>query len=116
MSDTLSDVIKQIAMAGEEANKPCDIRYGQVVSDTPLRIKITDKFILPEKLLLVPDHLRNKTQSLTYVESFKNWETNTTEYTTTIQNYQVDNSLKVYDQVILLRERGGRRYVVIGRL
>lgn len=116
MSETLIDVIKRISKDSMEAGKPCDIRYGQVVSDVPLAIKITDKFILPERLLLVPDHLRNKPQSLTKVESYKNWETNTTEYTTSIQNYQVDNSLKLYDQVILLRESGGRRYVVIGRL
>lgn len=116
MSDTLSDVIKQICMAAVEASKPCDIKYGQVVSDVPLAIKITDKFILPETLLLVPDHLRNKTETKTYVESYQNWETNTTEYTTEVQNYQVDNSLKLYDQVVLLRETGGRRYVVIGRL
>lgn len=116
MSSTLTDVIKQIALEAYNAQKPCDIRYGQVVSDVPLAIKITDKFILPETLLLVPDSLRNKTETKTYVESYKNWETNTTEYTTEVQNFQVDNSLKLYDQVVLLRENGGRRYVVIGRL
>ena len=65
---------KQICLEAVEAKKPCDIRYGQVVSDVPLAIKITDKFILPETLLLVPDHLRNKTQTKTYIESYKNWE------------------------------------------
>lgn len=116
MSTELSTVIRKIALSAVDAQKPCDIRYGQVVNDNPIAIKISDSFILNEKFLIIPEQFRNKMKTMTYVESYQNWETNTTEYTTQIQAYQSDTSLKVFDDVILLREQGGRRYVVIGRV
>lgn len=111
----LASVIKMLALQAVEASKPCDIRYGEVISEEPLKVKISDNFILPESLILVPDLYRNRMETKNKVEAYQDWEKNTTEYTTTIETYQNDKSLKMYDNLILLREQGGRKYIVIGR-
>ena len=57
MSTGLIDIMKRAAMEANENSKPCDLRYGTVISENPLSIQITSQFILPESILIVPEHL-----------------------------------------------------------
>lgn len=57
MSTGLTDIMKRAAMEAMNADKPCDLRYGEVISTSPLRVKVSAQFIIPEKMLIVPKHL-----------------------------------------------------------
>jgi hypothetical protein len=49
--------MKIAAMDAIENSKPSDLRFGTVTSVTPLKVMITNDFIIPESLLVVPKHL-----------------------------------------------------------
>lgn len=57
MSTGIIEVIKVAAMDAIENSKPCDIRFGTVSSISPLKVKVSNDFIIPESLLIVPEHL-----------------------------------------------------------
>lgn len=57
MSTGIIEIIKVAAMDAIENSKPCDIRFGTVSSISPLKVKVSNDFIIPESLLIVPEHL-----------------------------------------------------------
>ena len=57
MATGLVEVIKRAALDAIDNAKMCDLRYGTVVNTSPLQISITNKFILPSSLLVVPERL-----------------------------------------------------------
>lgn len=59
MASGMIKIIKQAAMDAVENGNPCDLRFGTVVSTSPLKVRITSDFTIPESLLVVPNHLTN---------------------------------------------------------
>lgn len=57
MSTGLIEIMKIAALDAMENNKPTDLRFGTVTSVDPLKVMISNDFILPESLLIVPEHL-----------------------------------------------------------
>ena len=57
MSTGIIEIIKVAAMDAIENSKPCDLRFGTVSSISPLKVKVSNDFIIPESLLVVPEHL-----------------------------------------------------------
>lgn len=57
MSTGLLDIMKRASLDAFENSKPCDLRYGKVISISPLKIQVTQHFIIPESILIVPEHL-----------------------------------------------------------
>ena len=47
--NSLIEVIKQVALNAVEAGKPVNILYGNVVSDSPLKIKISQQQIFTKE-------------------------------------------------------------------
>ena len=98
MSTGILKVVKQAALDAVENSQPCDLRYGEVVSVSPLKVRITPLFTLPDSLLIVPHGL--------------------TKYEVNFEGmiYTVDNSLKIGDRVALLRQQGGQAYFILDRV
>ena len=112
--------IKAAALDAVENSKPCDLRYGTVISTEPLQIRITDKFILPESALIVPERLTDYETETTILPSY-GWITQTVaEHFHGIfhnrRKITVHGALKVGDKVALLRQQGGQFYLVLDRL
>ena len=76
--------IRQICAETEEVNKPCGLFFGRVISVSPLRITIDPREVLSRNFLIIGKLMRERV-----------------------------HELRIGDELILIRERGGQRYAVI---
>lgn len=116
MSDAIDLVrsIKKAAMEAVESGKPVNVMFGKVETINPLTINIEQKMILGEKQLILA---RNVTQFSTNVTV--PWESVSVSTTHDIvENKQMTFhwDLKVGEEVILIRQQGGQKFVVIDRV
>lgn len=99
----LLNTIKRIAIDAVKADKPAEARYGVVTSVSPLKIRVSATFILPEAAIIVPEHIK-------YVPGEPDPLTGITPVIVS-----EGNGLKNGDKVVLMREQGGSKYIVMGR-
>lgn len=97
-------VIKQAAVEAVEAGNPAAICYGQVTSASPLKILVDQKMTLGSAQLVVPQHLTDYEMDM----KLKSGGTK--------QTYVFYGSLKTGDKVLLVREQGGQKYIVMDRM
>lgn len=132
MSTGLIDIMKRASMEAQDSQQPCDLRFGTVTSIKPLKVQITNQFILPESLLIIPQHLTDYDVEVTIPD----WKTsqhdghthNCSESGTTTSGgththiiegknkMTVHNALKVGDHVALIRKTGGQSYYILDRI
>lgn len=98
-----------------ETFKPTSIMYGKVISANPLKINVEQRMVLDRKFLVLTDHLTKKTSEVSYRDYYRN-SANEMTYTTRTAQVTFDNSLKVNDKVVLLREEGGQKFLVIDKV
>ena len=122
-------VIKKSAIEAVKNSKPTDIFYGTVQSISPLTIFIDQKLILSEKFLIIPESLTDYETEISFDDPsikqvFTTWNMEeTSESTPSKMSFKekikhkitVYNSLKVGEKVILLRQQGGQKYMVLDR-
>ena len=124
MSTGLIDIMKRASLDAMDNAQMCDLRYGTVTSVSPLKVQITNQFIIPQSLLVVPKHLTNYSVSVTV-----NWDTTSDgggsgEAAFASHNHNVsgtktmtiNNALKIGDKVALLRKQGGQSYFILDRI
>ena len=99
----LVKAMKRAALEAVEASKPVNVCFGQVVSASPLQINIEQKMILGKAQLILS---RNVTDFKTMV----------TVQLETEKEITIHNALEVGDEVILIRQQGGQKYIVIDRI
>ena len=118
------DVIKRAAVEAVEAGSPTGIYFGKVLSTSPIQINVDQKMTLgPAQLVLS----RNVTDYSTAIET--EWETTETqggsgENAFALHSHRVTgaklttiyNGLAVGDQVILMRQQGGQKYIVLDKV
>ena len=80
------NTIKKAALEAVEASKPSDFCFGKVTSSSPLKIQIEQKMTLGAAQLVLTETVA------------------------------VQKSLIVGDEVILLRKKGGQKYLVLDRM
>ena len=129
----LVEKIKKAAQEANEAAKPVNVCFGEVVNKSPLRINVEQKMILGEGQLVLT---RNVTDYMTMVTV--QWESEEekirhkhagggngdTEYAEAVhshktegqKNFLMHNALEVGDEVILIRQQEGQKYIVIDRI
>ena len=122
-------VIKKSAIEAVNNSKPADIFYGTVQSISPLTIFIDQKLILSEKFLIIPESLTDYETEISFDDPsvkqvFTTWNMEETSESTPSKisfkekikhKITVYNSLKVGEKVILLRQQGGQKYMVLDR-
>lgn len=132
MSRSLSGAIKLLAKAQNESNQPCDLRFGTVISVSPLKIQVTNSFILNEDDVIVPEkltdyrlnvtmdwdttydtHTHNISDTYTGGGSASNYTHN--HYTVGTKSLLIHNALKVGDNVALIRSNGGQIFYILDR-
>lgn len=130
MATGLIDIIKRASLEAEDSRQPCDLRFGTVVSVSPLKVQITNQFTLPAGLLIVPEHLTDYKVSVTldWETSRDGSHTHTCDGVTSSSNgshthklngkktMTVHNALKKGDSVALLRKTGGQSYYILDRI
>lgn len=129
MSSGLIDIIKRSALDAVEAGKPCDLRYGKVINIAPLKVQVTNQFIIPKSMLIVPEYLTDYeievTVSPDYGWDTKNRSGGSDDAMFASHNHdiyferkkiKIHGALKVGDKVVLLRQAGGQQFLVLDRL
>lgn len=71
MATGMLDIMKRAALDAVDNAKLADLRFGTVISESPLKIRVTNQFILSEQMLIVPEHLTDYT-----VKVSMSWDTN----------------------------------------
>ena len=129
MSTGLIEIIKRSALEAVASTKPSDLRYGTVDSVSPLKVRVTNQFVLPESMLVVPEYLTDHEVEVSVQDNY-GWATRSTsggseaasfashshEISFNKHKIKIHNSLKVGDKVILLREAGGQHFLIVDRL
>lgn len=132
MSTGLIDIMKRASMDAVDNAQMSDLRFGTVVSTSPLSVKITNLLTIPSSALIVPQHLTTYTVSVTV-----DWNTENHTHThahstpegisgdhshihnhgvTGTKNMTIHNGLKIGDKVALIRKQGGQSYFILDRI
>lgn len=120
----LTKTIKKAAVQAMKAEKPVEICFGKVTSASPLKILVDQKMSLGEAQLVLT---RNVTDFVTEVTV--DWNTEDKGGGSGYASYEthkhpikgrkkitVHNGLVVGDEVILARQQGGQKYIVVDRI
>ena len=139
MSTGIIEVMKRASLDAMNNEQMCDLRYGTVVSTSPLKVQITNVLTLPSSLLIVPQHLTDYKVgcTITYpaqsvasatekstdlvdqdepIKSHTHQFTMSTSEQTSKSTVTIHNALKVGDKVALLRKQGGQSYFILDRI
>lgn len=124
----LMKTIKRAALDAVKASKPVEVCFGKVTSVSPLKILVEQKLPLGEGQLILT---RNVTNFKTYITggNVKNYYYTGSDtdggtapvvpsHIHAIGKVQitVHNGLVVGDEVILIRQQGGQKYIVVDRI
>lgn len=137
----LIKTIKRAALDAVNAAKPVEVCFGKVVSVSPLKILVDQKMMLGEAQLVLcrnvtdfkttisvvwntQSALNEHTHGLSGVDSEGDVLDLTTEGTNLSHTHEivgrktitVHNGLVVGDEVLLLRQQGGQKYIVKDRI
>jgi hypothetical protein len=124
----LVEAMKRAAKDEREASKPVNIYFGEVQSVKPLKINVEQKMVLGENQLVLT---RNVTDYDTMVTM--NWETESalhshshgdgtavdlahTHALSGQKQITIHNALEAGEQVILIRQQEGQKFVVLDRI
>ena len=109
MATGLLELIKRASLDAIDSVQMSDLRFGTVVSTSPLKVQITNLFTIPESMLIVPQHLTDYEVDVTPQSG---WDVETT----TIKKLKIHSGLKVGDKVSMVRKQGGQSYCIIDRI
>lgn len=123
-SNDLLFIIKKAAREAVEASQPCNFLFGKVIGVKPLKISVEQKMILGTAQLVLT---RNVTDFKTKVTV--DWTSETTSggsgesafssHTHSISGKKeitIHNDLQIGDEVILLKQKGGQKFLVLDRV
>ena len=124
MSSGLVEVMKRASMDAMDNAQMCDLRFGTVVSTSPLKVQITNQFTIPSSLLIVPQHLTNYSVAVGVNWNTGNASGGSGEDAFASHNHDVAgtktmtiyNALRTGDKVALLRKTGGQSYFILDRI
>lgn len=124
-STDLVRLMKQAAMEAVKTSQPSNIVFGTVTSASPLKIQISSKITLEKEMLMLT---RNVTEFETDITTV-NWFTENTSGGAGYALFEshkhelkgkkhiiVHNQLKSGEKVVLIKEQGGQRYIVLDRV
>ena len=103
----LAEAIRGLARRAGEQEAPVGFAFGQVVSEEPLEIRVEQRLLLPEEVLVLTDGVIG---SARLVAQEGEGETENRD-----PIYIVEHNLHKYDRVLLARVQGGRAYVILSR-
>ncbi len=120
----LIKTIKRAALEAVSASKPVEICFGKVINASPLRILVEQKMALGKGQLVLCRNVTDfETEVTTYWktedESGGSGEASFSSHKHDItgrKKITVHNGLAVGDEVILLRQQGGQKYIVVDRI
>lgn len=133
--------IKQAALDAVNAAKPVEVCFGKVTSVKPLKILVEQKMTLGEKQLVLSRNVtdfktevtvkwKSESHSIPHNHNINLTDSDGDSITGSTENQDiphiheitgrkeitVHNELVVGDEIILIRQQGGQKYVVLDRI
>lgn len=116
--------IKKAAVEAYEATKPVQVCFGKVISASPLKILVDQKLTLGKSQLVLTRNVTDFTTEVTVSWVTENKSGGSGESSFASHNHAVagkkkitvHNGLVVGNEVILLRQQGGQKYIVVDRI
>ena len=117
------NIIKEIASTVIQNGEPMEVIVGEVVSASPLEIKIDPKLTIPEEIIVLTKNTSEWTMEMSVDHVTENrsggggyaeFASHNHEYKGR-KKYLIHNQLVVGDKVIMLKETGGQRYIALDR-
>ncbi|GIP18382.1 hypothetical protein J40TS1_40240 [Paenibacillus montaniterrae] len=96
MADLLN-LVKQAAVDAVKASNPVALMTGTVIKDSPLEVKVDQRFTLTAAFLILPQSMQRK------------------EIIIDGTVYVISDGVQVNDNVLLLRVQGGQKYILLDR-
>ena len=127
-ANELVETLKRAAVEAMEAKKPVNVCFGEVVSAAPLKINVEQKMELGEKQLILSRNVTNFKTSITggNIKNYYYTGSTTDSGTAPVSpshvhavgkiEVTVHNGLVVGDEVILIRQQGGQKFIVLDRI
>ncbi len=122
----LVEAVKKASRDEWEASKPVNVYFGEVISKAPLKINVEQKMILGESQLIltrnVTDYMTTVTIQWTTEEGVLSADGQTKAVpphiheVTGTKNFLMHNALEVGDEVIILRQQEGQKFIVADRI
>lgn len=120
----VTGIIQQAAKEAVYKTAPCEIRYGTVLSTSPLQIQIEQKLTLGAKQLILSRNVTDYTVMMAVDHKTEDKAGGSNESAFALHNHDykgakaflAHNALKIGEKVILLRVQGGHKFVVLDRL
>ncbi len=108
-SNNFLELIKRAAVDACEQAQPSDLLFGTVVSEKPLRIRVEQKMELGEAQLILTRNVSDHKVKFDgkNVHGFSE-DSEGTEIV-------IKNALKTGEQAVLLKQRGGQKFLVLDR-
>jgi len=133
---SLVGILRSLVAQTVESTNPTDILQGTVVSVKPLSINVEQRFTLTEEFLILTKNVKDYKVNVSIDWITENTELNashshsvdgiSTESSTFDTNHNhsligtkqitIHNGLKVGEKVILLRNQGGQKYIVLDKV
>lgn len=127
-ANELVETLKRAALEAVEAKKPVNVYFGKVVTASPLKINVEQKMILGEKQLILSRNVTDfKTKiSAGNIQNYYYTGSTTDSGTAPVSpahvhavgkiEITVHNGLVDGDEVILLRQQEGQKFIVWDRI
>lgn len=122
----LVDAIKRAARDERESSKPVNVYFGEVISKSPLKINVEQKMVLGEQQLVlarnVTDYMTMVTVQWTAEKGVLSSDGESVAPPPHIhdiigqKNFLMHNALEAGDEVILIRQQEGQKYIVVDRI
>lgn len=124
-SNNFLEIIKRAAVDAEEQAQPCDFLFGTVASADPVKIRVEQKLELGEAQLILTRNVSDykikiaggNIQSFFYTDESGGTEDVIPLHTHALGDIEIEikNALKAGENVILLKQRGGQKFLVLDR-
>ncbi len=127
-ANELVGAMKRAASDAVDASKPVNVYFGKVVSASPLKINVEQKMILGEKQLVLTRNVTDYKTKISGANVQNYYYTGSTTESGTAPvspphvhavgkiQITVHNGLAAGDEVILIRQQGGQKFIVVDRV
>ena len=123
-SQDLYEAIKTAAINAVETSQPCDFLFGKVTSVSPIKVYVEQKLTLGAAQLILTRNVMDYTVPISV-----DWQTETSaggkgdasfeshnHSVSGIKEITILNGLKVDDEVIMLKKKGGQKYLILDKV
>lgn len=116
----LVKAIRQVSNETTEAQGPVNICYGRVLSSSPLSVLVDQKLTLGAAQLVltrnVIDYEIQLSMERQEFELEENAQGSNYQVSADRQWVQIHNALVAGEEILLLRQQGGQKYIIIDRV